>query len=62
MLVYSFLSVFEEGSFMWIVVEGRVVYCTFQFEKEGLMHTQRCGTRISRIRYSSIPKSSNRIT
>ena len=47
MLAHSFLSVSEEGLFVWIAVEGEAICCTFQFEKEGLTHTRRCGTRIS---------------
>ena len=37
---------FEEGSFVWMVVEGGAIYCAFQFDKEGLTHTRRYGTRI----------------
>ena len=46
MLAHSFLSVSEEGSFVWIAVEGRAICCAFQFDKEDLMHTRYCGTRI----------------
>ena len=34
MLAHSFLSVSEEGLFMWIVVEGGTICCAFQFNKE----------------------------
>ena len=45
-LAHSFLSVSEEGSFVWIVVEGGVIFYAFQFDKEGLTYTRRCGARI----------------
>ena len=45
-LVHSFISVFEEGSFVWMAVEGGVICCAFQFDEESLTHTRRCGTRI----------------
>ena len=45
-LAHSFLSVFEEDSLVWIVVEGGVICCAFQFDKEGLTHTRRYRTRI----------------
>ena len=45
-LAHSFLSVSEEGSFVWIAVEGGVICCAFHFDKEGLKHTRRCETRI----------------
>ena len=38
-LAHSFLSVSEEGSFVWIDVEGGVICCAFQFDKEVLTHT-----------------------
>ena len=62
-VAHLFLSVSEEGSFMWI--EGGAVYCAFQFDKEGLTHTHttlRNKDLSERIRYSSIPESSNQIT
>ena len=40
MIGHSFLSVSEEGSFVWIVVEGGAICCAFQFEKEDLTHTR----------------------
>ena len=33
-LAHLFLSVSEEGSFLWIVVEGGAICCAFQFDKE----------------------------
>ena len=45
-LAHSFLSVSEEGSFVWIVVEGGAIYCAFQFDKGGLRHTRRYRIRI----------------
>ena len=33
-LAHSFLSVSEEGSFMWIAVKGGAICCAFQFNKE----------------------------
>ena len=36
MRLKSFLSVFEEGSFVWITVEGEAICYAFQFDKEGL--------------------------
>ena len=39
MLAHSFLSVSEEGSFVWIAIEGGAICYAFQFDKEGLMHT-----------------------
>ena len=33
-LAHSFLSVFKEGSFVWITIEGGVICCAFQFDKE----------------------------
>ena len=38
-LAHSFLSIFEEGSFVWIAVEVGAICCAFQFDKEGLTHT-----------------------
>ena len=38
-LAHSFPLVSEEGSFVWIAVEGRAICCAFQFDKEGLTHT-----------------------
>ena len=29
--------VFQEGSFVWIVVEGGEIYYAFQFDKEGIL-------------------------
>ena len=46
-LAHSFLSVSEEGSFVWIVVvEGGVIFYGFQFDKEGLTYTRRCEIKI----------------
>ena len=33
-LVHSFLSVSEDGSFVWIAVEGGAICYAFQFDKE----------------------------
>ena len=33
-LTHLFLSVSEEGSFVWIIVEGGVICLAFQFDKE----------------------------
>ena len=49
MLAYSFLLVSKEGSFVWIVVEGGVIYCAFQFDKEGLTHSRCYGTKIFQL-------------
>ena len=59
MQAHSFLSVSEEGLFVWIAVEGGAIYYTFQFDT----HTTLRNKDLSEIKkYSSIPESSDRMT
>ena len=62
-LAHLFLSISEEGSFVWIAVEGRAICRALQFDKEGLTHTTLRNKDLPmRIRYYSIPESSDWIT
>ena len=60
-LAHSFLSVSKEGSFVWIAVEGGVI-CCLSVRRGFDAHTKlQNKDLLVKIRYSSIPESSNQI-
>ena len=60
-LTHSFLSVFEEGSFVWIAVEGGAI-CFLSVRRGFDAHTTLQNKDLpAKIRYSSIPESFDQI-